>query len=213
VADPKAPSPAPSPAPPFPDSHEKGDSWVSNLSEKNRVEYFKARLAFAQAEDAYKDAVTKAANERDKPQQALDSAIDAYRAAKAAHEGKMTALVAKRTAIEDALKKLDPAKADDKSAAQVAEIQKALDDYLKVGLGDVAKAQAGLDAAAAGVRKLAEDTGGPPESAHLDPEAHKISKKQYELAEASAADPLDNAEKAFNAARKKLHATLAETRR
>ena len=81
----------------------------------------------------------------------------------------MTALVAKKAVIDEALKKLDPTKADDKSAGQVAEIQKALDDYLKVGLGDVAKAQADVDAAAAGIRKLAEDTGGPPGTTQARP--------------------------------------------
>ena len=69
----KAPSPAPSPAPPFPDSHQKDSSWVARLGEKNRVAYYQARLAFAQAEDAYNDAVTKAEIDRDKPQKALDS--------------------------------------------------------------------------------------------------------------------------------------------
>lgn len=208
ASDAKTASPARGPVPPFPDSHQDDGKWVGALGQKNRVAYYQARLAFAQAEDAYNDAVTKAAADRDKPQQALDSAKDAYSAAKAALAEKMTALVAKKAAIDEALKKLDPAKADDKSAAQVADIQKALDDYLKVGLGDVAKAQAALDAAAAGVRKLAEDTGAPVESLKLDPEAEKISRKQFELAEASAADPLDNAEKAFNAARKKIYGTL-----
>jgi hypothetical protein len=198
------------PAPPPPATHEQDASWVAKLSEKNRLQYYQARVAFASAEDAHADALAKARAVRDKPQQDLDSAKALYEAARGVKTQAMAEMVKKKKAIEQALEKLDPAKADDKAESdqRVAEVQKALDDYSKVGLTGVATATAGVATADANVRKLAEDTGDPPEKLHLDPEAKDISDKQYDLAQATAADPLDNAKKAFYAARAKIYATL-----
>ena len=208
----KASSPAPRPAPPLPPAHDQDGPWVAKLTEKNRVAYYQARLAFAQAEDKYEDAVAKAAADRDKPQAALDAAKDVYRKALEAKDLAMAAAAEKKKDIEKALAGLDPAVADDaaKSTAQAAALQKAIDDYNKVGVAAVAKAVADVTAADSAVRKQAEDKPGvSADKLELDPDDRKIGQKTYELAVATAADPLDDARKAFDSARGQIIGTLA----
>ena len=192
----------------LPDASERDPYWVDDLQGDDRVAYYTARLEWAKAQAAYEAAEAKAKEAKDKPAADFQALQAGYAKTEKVKRGAMNDVSTNRAKVQEALDKLKSDEADqpDKVAAQLAALKAAIADFEK-GVAAVAAADKDLKTADAAVRKFAEPKPGTAtEKLTLDKDTQAIAEHQYELAVATAREPLDKATIAFNDKRAALFA-------
>jgi hypothetical protein len=202
----KAQASAPKSVSALPDSSDRDQDWVARLVGQDKVDYFTARLEWAKADARFEAEEAKAREAKEKPGKDFENLQNQYRAAVEAKRKAMEDAAAKGEGIRKAATALRAGEADnpEKVTAQLAALRAATDDYDKATKG-VAATVAAVDASDAALRKFAEPQPGvAADQLKLDKDTQAIAEHQYELAVATARDPLDKASIDFNEKRAAL---------
>jgi hypothetical protein len=191
-------------------SPERDPEWVARLGGEDRVSYYAARLDWAKAEAAFEAVEIQAREARDKPSQDFEKLQGHYRDTVKAKRDAMDKVARRRSDIERALSALSVAEADDpeKVVGQVGALRSAITEY-EDAAKTVDAAVKGMEEAEAALRRFAEPQPGvPAERLRLDKDTKAIAEHQYELAVATARDPLEKASAIFNEKRSALFDAL-----
>jgi hypothetical protein len=166
------------------------EKWVGDLNATDQVAYRKAKLAWRQAKTAYDAAVAAAQTTRDKPKKNLEAANARLTDANTASGQAKDEAVKAKTALEAALREMDP-KSDNQadSARKLAAFQTASDNY-KAAVAAAGKKADDVAAAQDAVNKL-NDTKAADE---------QLAEEQYQLDVATADIPWSAADNTFQEA-------------
>jgi hypothetical protein len=200
-----------------PDLAEASDpSWYKDLSPPDKVTYRQAKLALAQADAAFQEAMRAAEVEAGRPQRDFEKARDAYRAALARLDG-ADGLVAEAQKKLESLKKLagelkasdlaDPGIAD-AATRHVAELQGAVDAYKASAAAVTAQMQA-VREASIGLQKVSDPKDFDPDDPRPSEAAINLATEQLKLTLAQAQIPLDAAWDAFHLKKAELEGHLS----